>query len=97
MLLDRLPALLSSHGSLRRLWPTETAADDWSGREVGTTTSTPGIVQSRCSATALNRAAMEQMMGVSEAANDEDAVATEASWQDRLLVTPKSSTGFGIV
>ena len=37
----------------------------------------------------FNRAAMEQMMGVSEAADDEDAVATEASWQERLLVTPK--------
>lgn len=37
----------------------------------------------------FNRSAMEQMMGVSEAADDEDAVATEASWQERLLVTPK--------
>ena len=37
----------------------------------------------------FNRSAMEQMMGVSEAADDEDAVAEEAGWQEKILLTPK--------
>jgi pyruvate,water dikinase len=37
----------------------------------------------------FNREAMEQMMGVSEAAEDEDAHAKDASWQERVLLTPK--------
>jgi phosphohistidine swiveling domain-containing protein len=37
----------------------------------------------------FNREAMEQMMGVSEAADDEDAHAQDASWQERVLLTPK--------
>jgi len=37
----------------------------------------------------FNREAMEQMMGVSEAAGDEDAHASDASWQERLFLTPK--------